>query len=185
MIKESSKALTFMDMGDPSGNPEIVPQLTKRVIRTGLVDILGLNENEVGWIAQTLTNDPNRWTNLAAEPELWLEGAQFISNETGIRVDLHTPHFTATIDGDVTTAIPTFTIESHVVCGAGDAWNAGDIYGSLLELTPIDRLILANATASLYVSSASATHPQLPDIVKFLESAPHLSVDGTKLLKVE
>ena len=185
MIKDSSKAVTFMDMGDPSGNPDIVPQLVKRVIRNGLVDIVGLNENEVGWIAQSLTGDQDRWKNIAAKPEIWLEGAQLIANETGVRVDFHTPHYTATIEGDVTTTIPAFTVESHVVCGAGDAWNAGDIYGSLLELAPIDRLVLANATASLYVSSTSATHPQLPDIVKYLESAPLLSLDGTKLLKVQ
>jgi sugar/nucleoside kinase (ribokinase family) len=71
------------------------------------------------------------------------------------------------------------------VCGAGDAWNAGDIYGTLLELPAMDRLILANAVASLYVSSTSATHPQLAGIVEFLESVPSLSRDGTKLLKVQ
>ncbi|MHA2395446.1 MAG: carbohydrate kinase family protein [Candidatus Thorarchaeota archaeon] len=185
MIKESTTAKTFINMGDPSGNPEIVPQLVDRVFKTGLVDIVGLNENEVGWIAQSLTGDQERWKNMPAKPELWLEGAQLIANETGVRVDLHTLHYAATIEGDEMTAIPAFTAESRVVCGAGDAWNAGDIYGSLLDLPPIDRLTLANATASLYVSSVSAAHPQLPDIVKYLESGPLLSGDGTKLLKVQ
>ena len=185
MTKESSTAKTFINMGDPSGNPEIVPQLVERVFKTGLVDIVGLNENEVGWIAQSLTGDQERWKNMPTKPELWLEGAQLIAKETGVRIDLHTPHYAATIEGDAMTAIPAFAVESRVVCGAGDAWNAGDIYGSLLELPPLDRLTLANATASLYVSSLSATHPQLPDIVKYLESAPLLSGDGTKLLKVQ
>lgn len=185
MMKESSNAVTFMDMGDPSGNPEIVPQLVERVIKTGLVDIVGLNENEVGWLAQSLTGDQERWKNMPTKPELWLEGAQLIADETGVRVDLHTPHYAATIEGGVMTTIPAFATESRVVCGAGDAWNAGDIYGSLLDLPPVDRLTLANATASLYVSSVSATHPQLPDIVKYLESGPLLSGDGTKLLKVQ
>ncbi|MFX1604734.1 MAG: carbohydrate kinase family protein [Promethearchaeota archaeon] len=185
MIKDTSDAETFMDVGDPSGNPEIVHQLVKSVVKKGLVDIVGLNENEVGWMVQSLTGDHERWKDIAVKPELWLEGAQFITNETGVRVDLHTPHFTATIEGDVTTAIPAFVVESRIVCGAGDAWNAGDIYGSLLKLTPKDRLTLANATASLYVSSPTATHPQLSDIVKYLQSAPLLSGDGTKLLKVQ
>lgn len=185
MVKESSKTRTFMDMGDPSGNPEIVPQLVNRVIKTGLVDIIGLNENEVGWIAQSLTSDQERWKNMSAKPELWLEGAQLIAGETGVRVDLHTPHYSATIDGDETTAIPAFVVESQVVCGAGDAWNAGDIYGTLLNLPPLERLTLANAVASLYVSSISASHPSLSDIVRFLERRPLLSGDGTKLLKVQ
>jgi ribokinase len=185
MVKQSSNSLTFMDMGDPSGNPGIVSQLVKRVIRTGLVDIIGLNENEVGWIAQSLTNDKDRWKNTVSTPNLWLESARFVAGETGARVDLHTPYYSATVKGDIVTAFPSFDVKSHVVCGAGDAWNAGDIYGTLLDLSPIDRLVLANAVASLYVSSPSAIHPRLPDIVKFLESIPSLSGDGTKLLKVQ
>ena len=134
---------------------------------------------------QSLTGDLDRWKNTSQKPELWLEGAKLISEETGVRVDIHTPHYSATIIGDETTAVPAFTVESHVVCGAGDAWNAGDIFGTLLEVPPMERLILANAIASLYVSSPSATHPHIPDIVKYLESSPILSVDGTKLLKVQ
>jgi len=179
MIKESSIAKTFIDMGDPSGNPEIVPQLIKRVFKTGLVDIIGLNENEVSWIAKSLTEDHERWRNMPTKPELWLEGAQLIARETGARVDLHTPQYAATIDGDETTTIPAFTVESRVVCGAGDAWNAGDIYGTLLNLPPLERLTLANAVASLYVSSNSASHPSVSDIARFLERRPLLLGDGT------
>jgi sugar/nucleoside kinase (ribokinase family) len=185
MVKESSKAMTFMDMGDPSGNPGIVAQLVEHVIKTGLVDIIGMNENEVGWIAQSLTNDKERWKNMLTTPELWLKGAQLIADETGIQVDLHTPYYSASIYEDKISAIPGYVVESRVVCGAGDAWNAGNIYGTLLELSSTDRLILANATAALYVSSASATHPQLIDIVKFLEHDPLLTGDGTKLLKLQ
>jgi ribokinase len=185
MIKESSTAKTFMDMGDPSGNPELVPPLVDRVINTGLVDIIGLNENEVGWIATALSGDKERWADLPTKPALWLECAHCVANATGVRVDLHTPHYTATIDGDETIAMPSFVVESCVVCGAGDAWNAGDIYGTLLDLRPLDRLILANSLASLYVSSGTASHPTLSEIVSFLEYAPPLSIDGTKLLKVQ
>jgi sugar/nucleoside kinase (ribokinase family) len=185
MVKESSTAKTFIDMGDPSGNPKIVTQLIKRVIKDSLADIIGLNENEVGWIAQSLTGDQERWKNLTLKPELWLEGAQLIAAESGSRIDLHTPHYSATIKDDETTAIPAFIAESHVVCGAGDAWNAGDIYGTLLSLPSIDRLILSNAVASLYVSSISASHPSLSDIVSFLESSPVLSRDGKKLLMAQ
>jgi sugar/nucleoside kinase (ribokinase family) len=185
IMKDSSAAKTFIDLGDPSGNPAIVPQLVNQVIKTGLVDIVGLNENEVGWIAKTLSGNQEKWKNLAAKPDLWLKGAQLISHETGVRVDLHTPHFSATIEDDETNAFPAFNVESHVVCGAGDAWNAGNIFGTLLALPPTERLILANSVASLYVSSTSATHPTLTEIMKFLERPPSQSIDGTKLLKVQ
>ena len=170
MIKETSKSLTFIDIGDPSGNPELVPDLVKRVINADLVDIIGLNENEVGWIAATLTSDKDYWKNTPSNTELWIKGAELISNETGIRVDLHTPHYSATINGDEITATPAFDVESKVVCGAGDAWNAGNIYGTLLQLPSLDRLTLANSLASLYVSSTEASPPSVSEIVKFLAS---------------
>ena len=185
MVRETSNAVTFMDMGDPSGNPELVGKLIKQVISEGLVDVFGLNENEVRWVAQKLSEDTKRWHDIQSKPLDWLKAAQFISGETGVQIDLHTPFFTATINKDETTTIPSFDVESRVVCGAGDAWNAGVIYGTLLDLLPEDRLILANAVASLYVSSSDASHPTPTEIVKFLECQPALSGDGTKLLKLE
>jgi sugar/nucleoside kinase (ribokinase family) len=185
MIKDSSKALTFIDMGDPSGNPKIVSQLVTQVITAGLVDILGINENEVGWIAASLTGDKEHWESTATKPELWLKGAEVIASETGVRVDLHTPYYSATVEKRETATVPAFDVESRVVCGAGDAWNAGDIYGTLLGLSSQNRLILANALASLYVSSLDASHPSLLEIVRFLESSPPFSGDGTKLLKLQ
>lgn len=184
MVKETSKAVTFMDMGDPSGNPDLVGKLIDGVVAEGLVDVFGLNENEVHWVAMKLSSNSKRWENIHSKPPDWLQAAQYVSRETGIQVDLHTPYFTATIFDDKTTAIPTFDAESRVVCGAGDAWNAGDIYGTLLELFPEDRLILANAVAALYISSSSASHPSLAEIVKYLEGNPSFSGDGTKLLKL-
>ncbi|MFW9980777.1 MAG: carbohydrate kinase family protein [Candidatus Thorarchaeota archaeon] len=183
MAKDNSNAITFMDMGDPSGNPNLVGKLIKGVVSEGLVDVFGLNENEVQWVALNLSDNSKRWKNIHLKPLDWLQAAQYISSETGIQVDLHTPFFTATIRDDKTAAIPTFVAESRVVCGAGDAWNAGDIYGTLLELFPEDRLILANAVASLYVSSTSASHPTSTQIVEYLDGNPPLSGDGTKLLK--
>ena len=174
MLKLSSAAL--LGMGQSMMAENVAKRSTKHI---------GSRENELGWMAQSLTRDKDRWKNLPKKPELWLKGAQLIADETGVRVDFHTPYYAATIEDGETTTVPTYALESHVVCGAGDAWNAGDIYGSLLNLPPLERLSFANAVASLYVSSQSATHPQLSDIVKFLESSPLLSGDGKKLLKVQ
>ncbi len=185
MIKESSKAITFMDMGDPSGNPKVVEELVERVIKPGLVDILGLNENEVGWTVRALREDIERKRIPSEHPKVWLENAEIVATETGVCVDLHTPHYSATIDKKKTAMVPSFSVDSRVVCGAGDAWNAGDIYGTLLGLAQEERLIFANAVAALYVSSRNASHPSISDVVEFLHSSPDLSIDGTKLLKLQ
>jgi sugar/nucleoside kinase (ribokinase family) len=182
-VKESSNAITFMDMGDPSGNPELVGKLVRKVMSEGLVDVFGLNENEVRWVANSLSGSTGRWQDIQNKPLQWLKAAEFVSTETSVRIDLHTPYYTSTVDKGATTSVPVFEVESRVVCGAGDAWNAGTVYGTLLELEPIDRLTLANAVAALYISSSDASHPSLTDIVMFLASNPPLSGDGTKLLK--
>ncbi len=86
-----------MDMGDPSGNPELVGKLIKRVLSKGLVDVFGLNENELIWVVQNLSSDARRWQDIQSKPLEWLKAAEFISEETGVRIDLHTSYYTATI----------------------------------------------------------------------------------------
>jgi len=183
-IRRQSKAGTFLDMGDPSNNPQVVPSLVDKVLREGLVDTVSMNENEAGWFARALAPTDSRWTDVVHDPKRWLEAAKFVSSETGIRVDLHTLHFCATILRDDIATVPAFVAESRVICGAGDSWNAGDIYGMLLGLSPSDRLVLANAVAALYVSSAEAKHPSKKDVIGFLKSGPSLSLEGNNLLKV-
>src|SRR5674536_407985 len=54
--------------------------------------------------------------------------------------------------------------------GAGYAWNAGNIFGELLGLTPAFRLCLANAVAGYYVSSKRAVHPTVDDLIAFVKA---------------
>lgn len=182
MVKTETNALTFMDIGDPSSNPEIIEPLVRNVIGSGLVDVLGLNENEVGWIARFLSGNRDRWHNLVTKPNEWIPGAQLISEETGVDIDLHTQYFAARISDDEVISIPSFEVKSKVACGAGDAWNAGDIYGLLVNIPSSDRLILANAVASLYVSSPNTSHPTPDEVIQFLNNNPTISEHGKKLL---
>ncbi len=167
-VKEESTAKTFMDLGDPSSNPHLVEPLVEDVLKKGLVDIISINENEAGWIAWFLTGKDEKWRNLVSRSDDWIPAAKLISRETGVRVDLHTLKFTATIKEDEVISVPTFDTTSNVVCGAGDAWNAGDIYGELLHLSDNERLVLANAIGALYVSSDDAKHPTSTMIIDFL-----------------
>ncbi|MEM2141911.1 MAG: carbohydrate kinase family protein [Candidatus Thorarchaeota archaeon] len=168
-VRGESSAHTFIDIGDPSGQPDIIPGLIQ-AMREGLVDTLSMNENEAGWLARTLAPSDDRWRNLVQTPELWPEAALLVAEETGVRVDLHTPRFASTIgDGHVCT-VPAFTVTPRVVCGAGDSWNAGNICGILYGLDDRARLTLANAVAALYVSSAEARHPTAQEVSRFLTS---------------
>ena len=166
--KEETTAKTFMDIGDPSSNPHLVEPLVRDVLAMGLVDILGINENEAGWISWHLTGKDERWKNIVSRPDDWIPAAKIISTETGIQVDLHTSKFAASINEDHVVSVPIFDTPGKVVCGAGDAWNAGDIYGELLHLSATERLVLANAIAALYVSSEEAIHPTITAVLDFL-----------------
>ncbi|TFG34693.1 carbohydrate kinase family protein [Candidatus Thorarchaeota archaeon] len=172
-VKDTTNAITFMDIGDPSSHPHLVKPLATRVLKNGLVDILGVNENEIGWVSWVLSGKDEKWKNLVSRPNEWLPAAKMIAHETGVRVDLHTPQFSMSVIDNEVFSVPSFQTESRVVCGAGDAWNAGNIYGELLRLSTSERLILANAVAALYISSETANHPTRNAIVDFLERKMH------------
>ena len=183
LVRDVSGAYTFMDIGDPSSRPEILGPLVREVLCEGFVDILSVNENEVRWIARELGLRGKELTDKCEDPDEWLRCARFVAQETGSRVDLHTPFFSATLSSELEVVIPTFRVDVRVTCGAGDAWNAGDIFGTLLGISPDQRVVLANAVGALYVSSSEAEHPTLSDVEQFLRSNPSLTKLGNKLLK--
>ena len=180
-VKESTHAITFMDIGDPSNNSDLVEPLLKKAISSGNLDILGLNENEIGWLSWALTGQEH-WLNIVNNPDDWVKGAKLISQETGVRVVLHTPLFAASITDASVVSVHTFQVEPKITCGSGDAFNAGLIYGLLLDLEHIDQLILANAVAALYISSHDSNHPSRNAVIRFLKTNPAVSSSGKKLL---
>ena len=78
--------------------------------------------------------------------------------------------------------VSAFQEEPKIACGAGDSFNAGLIYGLLLDLQLEDQLILANAVAALYLSSSDSNPPNKSGVLQFLKSEPALSSSGKKLL---
>ena len=182
MVRDETRATTYLDIGDPSDNMSILQPLVSRVLSEGLVDILGMNENEACWLAWVLSGEDDHWRGVMPDSTEWLNAAKLVSKETGIRVDLHTPEFSASIEDDETTVVSTFKVECRIMCGAGDAWNAGNIYGTLTGLQTMDRLHLADAVAALYVSSPSATHPSREEVIDFLSSTFAVPESATNLL---
>jgi sugar/nucleoside kinase (ribokinase family) len=183
LVHNECNAITYMDIGDPSHNPHSLEPLTKKTLSKDLVDILGINENEATWLAWSISGRNKDWRKEHQKPEDWLAAAKYVAAETGVRVDFHTPLFSATLtDGEVINLVPAFIVDSKVICGAGDAWNAGNIYGVLLELSPDDRLTLANAVAAKYVASTDASHPSRTDIIHFLRDKTQMADITDKLL---
>lgn len=184
-VRSKGDAITFMDTGDPSNDPDKIIQLAKEVVSQGYVDVLSLNENESAWFAWAISGKDNKWRDTVKEPQRWLSTAQFIATEMNVQIDLHTPHFSASIRGDNVVSVPSFAVDSKILCGAGDAWSAGDIFGLLSNLETKERLMLANAVAALYVSIGTANHPSRKDVMDFLKRKPAVSAEGTKLLKLK
>ncbi|MCD6468051.1 MAG: carbohydrate kinase family protein [Thermoplasmata archaeon] len=146
---------TFFDSGDPSSRRDEVDVLFKEVISRSDLDVFSLNENELRYFAEV--------ANVCEKNVLSLvEGLQ---GKIKARVDLHTSEFSYS-DG---VTVASFRLEKPFVStGAGDAWNAGNIFGELLGFRDDERLLFANAVAACYIYSKPPTPPGLKDIIMFL-----------------
>ncbi len=82
-------------------------------------------------------------------------------------LDLHTTTFAGYFVRDSEVMVPAFKVSVLRATGAGDAWNAGNIFGDALGLPDSRRLTLANAVAAYYISSPAGEHPTLPNLVDF------------------
>jgi ribokinase len=159
VIKKEGKGKTFFDPGDssPKGNKEKaeIERLLKEILAKGMVDILSVNEDEV-----------KRYGRVAN----FRMAIDYLRKMT--RVDLHTKDYARSFSKDKETErIPTFEVQPKRLTGAGDAWNAGDIFGELMGLSDNLRLMLANAVAAYYISEPKGNHPTREDLIKFLEVA--------------
>jgi sugar/nucleoside kinase (ribokinase family) len=150
---------TYFDSADPSPRVYELPELFERVIAHKNLDVLSMNQNELGQHVGEAT----------------IERAIAFKRRVTSRIDYHTPWYTASIDDNVT-FFPVFDVELHRSTGAGDAWNAGNICGELLGLSPALRLCLANAVAGYYVSSKRAAHPTVDDVIAFVKAKQLLAL---------
>ncbi len=157
---KSNHVTTFFDTGDPSPKLHEVPTVLRDVLTPPLVDVFGLNENEL----RHFSGRP------ASSQEEILAAAQTLKQKIPARLDLHTGAFSASLDGS-RTVIPTETIPAIIrTTGAGDAWNAANILATLLKFPTPERLAFANLVAGLYISSANPQPPTLDTVKTFLQT---------------
>lgn len=168
-VKSSGKGKTFLDTGDPSIRKEgHVQELMRQVLAKGIVDILSLNENEAVFYGSRLSKALKRSPKGLGQGDPASRFASLLHREFRLQVDVHTPRYAASfVDGEQH-VIRAFRRKVRTTTGAGDAWNAGDIFGDYLRLWPQQRLLLANAAAAFYVSNEKGKHAALRDVANVL-----------------
>ena len=151
-------AIRYLDPSDPTIAMDRLPSLVD-LLRSGLVDVLSINENEALRIAEHLGFQGDR-------PD---KAAEHIYRQVNVRVvDLHTSTFSFSMPSGA--YAPTHAIEPKLLTGAGDSWNAGNLYGHMAGMPPERRLALANAVAGYYITRG--VHGALADVENFMSSTP-------------
>jgi len=163
IAKEADNAVTFFDPGDPTPRKPDLQDLTERVLTKGLADVLSVNENELLQLASTVSEEEFE------EGEGSLFEAASLFSMLGSRVDLHTPSFSATFVDGQRERFPCLKIEPRKVTGAGDAWNAGDVYAQGIGLSHKERLLFANATAAAYISKPGLEPATLDEVLVMVD----------------
>ena len=160
---------TYLDTADPLPNKENISGLMEKVLMSGQVDILSLNENEAVTYASQLSSKVEESRGKVEFNELALMSAQILAKHLHSRIDLHTTTFAATVTKERAFFVPAFKIEALRATGAGDAWDAGNLIGDVNGLSNEARLSLANAVAACYLRDVEGVHPNRLKLIRFLE----------------
>jgi sugar/nucleoside kinase (ribokinase family) len=173
-VKTRGKGKTYYDTADPTPNKDKIPALIKRVLSKDIVDILSLNENEAIQYAAHIS--PKQVSTSRKKQKrlerIALTCADILAEHLSARIDLHTTAYSATLQkNERPRIVPSFRVRVYRATGAGDAWNAGNIYASQQGLSNEMRLAFANAVAACYVSSPAAVHPTLNQLKDLLKNA--------------
>ena len=165
-------AVTFFDPADPTPRAGDIQGLNERVLSSGLVDVLSVNENELLQLASVVRDETAETVELSEAP--MFEAASVFSM-LAVRVDLHTPEFSATFIDGQRVRVPCLKLEPAKVTGAGDVWNAADIFAQGMELDHKERLIFANAAAAAYLRKPGLDPPSLEEILNEADGVERLS----------
>ncbi len=155
--KEGGK--TFFDSGDPSPRIKDIPKLVQQVLRNPRLDIFGLNENELQHYSGTK----------ARSQEGLVDEVVALKKQMTARIDLHTARFSCSM-GKAPTVVPTISYPTiYRSTGAGDAWNAADLFAELFGFEDDERLLFANISAGCYTSTREPIHPTLDVVLNFIK----------------
>jgi ribokinase len=169
-VKKKGKGKTYYDTADPTPNRSKISTLMKEVLSTDLVDILSLNENEAVQYASQL--NPQRVGELKKSMklnELAKECARVLAQNLTARIDLHATTYAGTFTKNKETIVPALKVPVKRITGAGDVWNAANLYADANEFSDALRLGFANTVAAYYISNQRAEHPTLSQLKNFIQ----------------
>lgn len=168
-VAREGGAVTFFDPADPTPRAGDIQGLSARVLTSGLVDVLSVNENELLQLASVVRVE----TGELGEAPLFEAASVF--SMLAVRVDLHTPEFSATFIDGQRVRVPCLRFEPAKVTGAGDVWNAADIFAQGMGLDHKERLIFANAAAAAYLRKPGLDPPSLEETLNEADRVEKLS----------
>ena len=159
-FSQSTSALHFLDPADiQTRSKEFIEAL---ITLADDLDSLCINENECNILLKQFGLD--KISEDKETKKLVLE----LAKRTSISIDLHTSKGSFWSNGKEVEFVKSFQVQPKFVTGAGDVWDAANILGHLASLHPIERLKLANATASLYVSNPLGIPPTMDEVLSFV-----------------
>jgi sugar/nucleoside kinase (ribokinase family) len=173
--RSKGKCKTYLDTADPLPNEEKIPDLIEKILKTNQVDILSVNENEAVTFASLLSGEISKQRRKIEFNELALLSAQILAKKLQSRIDLHTITFSVTVTSERAVFAPAFKVKVLRATGAGDAWDAGNIFADANGLSDECRLTLANAVSACYLSDPDGVHPTKQKLARFLRKAQTVS----------
>jgi len=157
---KNNNVRTFFDSGDPASRKNELSDLINNVLANPNLDILGLNEVELGYYSglEIKTFDDT------------IKAINLLKKKLNARIDFHTANFSCCAD-EKFTFVPTPEIENkYRSTGAGDVWNAGNIFADILKFENDERLFFANSVACFYISSLEPIPPDIENIKRFISN---------------
>jgi ribokinase len=128
------------------------------------LDSLCINENECNTLLAQhglgKISSPEETTKLVTE----------LAKKSSISIDLHTTAGSYWTDGNEVEFTKSFSVNPILVTGAGDVWDAANIVGYLVKLDPSERLLFANAAATLYITSKDGTPPAMDEVLSLVRN---------------
>ena len=162
-FEKSTKSLHFLDPADIQSRSgefkEAIIDLASNL------DSLCLNENECNILLSQYDLDK------VSEKDDTKKLISDLSEKTSVSIDLHTSFGAFWSNGKETEFVKSFPTEVKFVTGAGDVWDAANILGYIAGLEPKDRLLFANATASLYIGNQNGIPPTMQEVLSLITAA--------------
>ena len=160
------KKYIFFDIADPSrrSREDLMNFFTiLRKFGEKSKVILGLNEKEANIVCENLNNGFETVNNNR-------DIGKCIFDKLNIHLlNIHTLDNTVAVFKDGIMEVAGFYVDNpKISTGGGDNYNAGFCMGQLLQLSLEQSLIVANATASFYVSNGFS--PKFDELIEFLGS---------------